>query len=240
MQVPRRGFTVAVAGVAVVAAATACSGSSGQHPAAAPSSPASASSGPPAVSPSDPVAAGRSSTPLIVPAPERGGALSTAHTLTVPAGWTARVWARVPGARMEAWTPEGDLLVSAPGDGKIVELRPGAAATATVKTLLTGLTSPLGMTFLEGSKIAAPWSGGAVIAGHGSWNRQPPRAPAVLWLAWNAAKGTLEPAVTMISGFENPDGSYWGRPVDAVPGPDGALYVSDDTAGAIYRLAPPA
>jgi glucose/arabinose dehydrogenase len=28
--------------------------------------------------------------------------------------------------------------------------------------------------------------------------------------------------------------------VDAVPGPDGALYVSDDTAGAIYRLAPPA
>jgi glucose/arabinose dehydrogenase len=31
----------------------------------------------------------------------------------------------------------------------------------------------------------------------------------------------------------------WGRPVDAVPGPDGTLYVSDDTAGAIYRLAPP-
>jgi glucose/arabinose dehydrogenase len=33
--------------------------------------------------------------------------------------------------------------------------------------------------------------------------------------------------------------SRWGRPVDAVPGPDGALYVSDDTAEAIYRLAPP-
>ena len=44
----------------------------------------------------------------------------------------------------------------------------------------------------------------------------------------------------MISGFESPGGSYWGRPVDAVPGPDGALYVSDDTAGAIYRLAPAA
>jgi glucose/arabinose dehydrogenase len=36
------------------------------------------------------------------------------------------------------------------------------------------------------------------------------------------------------------DGSRWGRPADAVAGPDGALYVSDDTAGAIYRLVPPA
>jgi glucose/arabinose dehydrogenase len=94
------------------------------------------------------------------------------------------------------------------------------------------------MTFLEASKIPAPWSGGAVIAAHGSWDRQPPQAPAVLWLAWNASTGTLEPAVVLVGGFENPDHSYWGRPVDAVPGPDGALYISDDTAGAIYRVTP--
>jgi glucose/arabinose dehydrogenase len=62
----------------------------------------------------------------------------------------------------------------------------------------------------------------------------------VMWLPWKAAKSTLRPAVTMIAGFENSDQTYWGRPVDAVPGPDGALYVSDDTAGAIYRLVPPA
>jgi len=431
----------------VMAAAAACSGGS-PDPSAGP------------------VPAGWSRTPLVVPAGERGGALAGTHTLTVPSGWTARVWARVPGARMEAWTPEGDLLVSVPGNGKIMELRPGADGTATVQTLLAGLTgpqgmafarldgqwmlyvaeaneidryawgpgriggartviaarlpdldptgddvhsakdvtvaadgtvyfnvgsssnanpddramspqravimavsptgtglrvvergvrngeglavapdgtvwtavnerdnipypshgrygsysdafgqviqgyvnnhppdevvpvtagrdlgwpycdpdqdgnhpagslanvplvpdavtnpgghklhcaalapvevglpahtAPLGMTFLEGSKIPAPWSGGAVIAGHGSWDRQPPRAPALLWLAWNAPKGTLEPAVTLVSGFENPDGSYWGRPVDAVAGPDGALYVSDDSAGAVYRLAPAA
>ena len=113
------------------------------------------------------------------------------------------------------------------------------AALTPIEVGLPAHTAPLGLTFLEGSKIPAPWSGGAVIGGHGSWDRHPPQAPAVLWLAWNAAKGTLEPAVTLVSGFENPDGSYWGRPVDAVPGPDGALYVSDDTAGAIYRLAPP-
>jgi glucose/arabinose dehydrogenase len=405
-----------------------------------------------------------SSTPLVVPAGEGGGALATPRTLTVPAGWTARVWSRVPDARMEAWTPEGDLLVSTPNDGSIRELRPDAAGTATMTTLLSGLTfpqglafaklggrwvlyvaesdqidrypwgaagisgtrtviasglpdqdpsgddvhrakdvtvaadgtvyfnvgsssnanpddrtmtpqravimavrpdgtdlrvaergvrngeglavapdgsvwtavnerdnipypshgpyatysdafghviqayvnnhppdevapvtagrdlgwpycdpdqddsnpagsladvplvpnaatnpggtelnckaltpvevglpahtAPLGITFLPGSKIPAPWSAGAVVAGHGSWDRQPQQVPAVLWLAWNAAKATLMPAVTLVGGFQNADGSYWGRPVDAVPGPDGALYVSDDDAGAVYRLVP--
>jgi len=62
--------------------------------------------------------------------------------------------------------------------------------------------------------------------------------PQVLWLAWNAGEHALEPAVTLVRGLENADGSYWERPVDAVPGPDGALYLSDDSAGAIYRLAP--
>jgi glucose/arabinose dehydrogenase len=50
--------------------------------------------------------------------------------------------------------------------------------------------------------------------------------------------GTGLRVVTLVGGFENADGTFWGRPVDAVPGPDGALYVSDDDAGAIYRLAP--
>jgi glucose/arabinose dehydrogenase len=99
-------------------------------------------------------------------------------------------------------------------------------------------SAPLGLAFLEGSKIPAPWSRGAVVAVHGSWNREPPRAPAVLWMAWNAAKHTLEPSKALITGFQNAGGSRWGRVVDAVPGPDGALYVSDDTAGAIYRFMP--
>jgi len=99
-------------------------------------------------------------------------------------------------------------------------------------------SAPLGMSFLEGSKVPAPWSGGAVVGVHGSWNRNPPRAPAVLWMAWNAAKHTLMPSIPLITSFQNADGSRWGRPVDAVPGPNGALYVSDDTANAIYRFTP--
>ena len=450
MIAPFRRFPLLPLAAAAVAAASACSAATGQPGGTLPASPV-----PPAPS--------SSSVPLVVPAGESGGALSVPRTLVLPSGWTARVWARVPDARMEAWTPDGDLLVSQPNRGSVAELRPDAAGTATVTTLLSGLTNsqglafasaggkpvlyvaesdqvdqyawgpggtvgahtviapglpdvdpngdddhrlkdvavgadgtvyfnvgsssnaspddrtmpaqrgvvmamrpdgtdlraaergvrnaeglalapdgtvwtavnerdnipypshgpyatysdafgkvirayvndhpadevvpvtagrdlgwpycdpdqdrsspqgslanvplvpnavtnpngselncaaltpveaglpahsaPIGTTFLEGSKVPGPWSGGAVIAVHGSWDRQPPQAPAVLWLAWNAAKGTLTPAVTLVGGFENADGSFWGRPVDTVPGPDGALYVSDDAAGAIYRLA---
>ncbi len=100
-------------------------------------------------------------------------------------------------------------------------------------------TAPLGFHFLEGSRLPPPWSDGAVVAAHGSWGRNPQRSPAVLWLPWEASARTLGTPITIVTGFQEPDGSRWGRPVDAVPGPDGALYVSDDQAGAIYRLVPP-
>jgi glucose/arabinose dehydrogenase len=100
-------------------------------------------------------------------------------------------------------------------------------------------SAPLGMSFLEGTKVPAPWSGGAVVAAHGSWDRREPRAPAVLWMRWDAKERTLEPTRTLVGGFQESDGERWGRPVDVVPGPEGALFVSDDTAGAVYRLVPP-
>ncbi len=99
-------------------------------------------------------------------------------------------------------------------------------------------SAPLGFHFLEGSGLPSRWRSGAVVAVHGSWDRQPPRAPAVLWMRWYPTRHTLGAAQNLITGFQYPNGSRWGRPVDAVPGPDGALYVSDDTAGAIYRVVP--
>ena len=99
-------------------------------------------------------------------------------------------------------------------------------------------SAPLSITFLESSNLPARWRGGAVVGVHGSWDREPPRAPAVLWLPWNAKAHTLEQPTTLVGGFQLPGGQRWGRPVDAVPGPDGDLYVTDDQAGAIYRLVP--
>jgi glucose/arabinose dehydrogenase len=100
-------------------------------------------------------------------------------------------------------------------------------------------SAPLGLTFLEGSSLPTKWAAGAVVGVHGSWDKSPtPRAPAVLWFPWEAEQKTLGTQVTLVSGFQSANGSRWGRVVDAVPGPDGSLYVTDDTAGAIYRVTP--
>jgi glucose/arabinose dehydrogenase len=99
-------------------------------------------------------------------------------------------------------------------------------------------SAPLGFHFLERSRLPKRWRSGAVVVVHGSWDRQPPRAPAILWMRWGPRRHTLGSAQTLISGFQYPSGDRWGRTVDAVPGPDGALYVSDDTAGAVYRIDP--
>jgi glucose/arabinose dehydrogenase len=101
-------------------------------------------------------------------------------------------------------------------------------------------SAPLGFHFLERSRLPAPWNAGAVVATHGSWDREPPRPPEILWLPWEARAHTLGPAVSLVGGFQDAGGNRWGRTVDAVAGPDGALYVSDDQAGAIYRIVPTA
>src|ERR1700744_2251385 len=93
--------------------------------------------------------AGRSTVPLSVPAGSGGGAFAGPRGLTVPAGWTAAVWARVPDARMEAWSPDGGLLVSEPDQGQVVELVPGAKAQdpPRQRPVLSGLPQPQGLAF---------------------------------------------------------------------------------------------
>ncbi len=97
-------------------------------------------------------------------------------------------------------------------------------------------SAPLGLSFTTGV-LPTPYSAGALVGVHGSWNRQPPRAPEVSFFPWR--DGTLGDQQTLVGGFQAADGSRWGRPVAAVTGPDGAVYITDDDAGAVYRLAPP-
>ncbi|WP_431234601.1 PQQ-dependent sugar dehydrogenase [Mycolicibacterium psychrotolerans] len=110
------------------------------------------------------------------------------------------------------------------------------AALPPVEQTLGAHSAPLGLSFTEGS-LPAPYDSGALVGVHGSWNRTPPRAPEVSFFAWHA--GSLGPQQTLVGGFQDQDGSRWGRPVAAVAGPDGAVYITDDYAGAVYRLAPP-
>ncbi|HEY0239448.1 MAG TPA: hypothetical protein VGC37_12440 [Friedmanniella sp.] len=99
-------------------------------------------------------------------------------------------------------------------------------------------SAPLGLSFTPGAGLPAPYGVGALVGIHGSWDRTPPRAPEVSFFAYQ--NGNLGDQQTLLSGFQSSDGDRWGRPVAAVQGPDGAVYVSDDVAGAIYRMEPPA
>ncbi|MFD0516742.1 PQQ-dependent sugar dehydrogenase [Paractinoplanes durhamensis] len=68
--------------------------------------------------------------------------------LQAPPGWTVTVWARVPSARLLAWTPDKRLLVSRPKIGDVVELVPGQGdAPPAQRTLVEGLTQPHGLAF---------------------------------------------------------------------------------------------
>lgn len=110
------------------------------------------------------------------------------------------------------------------------------AALPRVEQSLGAHSAPLGMSFTNG-ELPAPYSSGALIGVHGSWNRQNPQEPEVSFFEWRG--GVLGDQQTLVGGFQAPDGSRWGRPVAAVTGPDGAIYVTDDYADAVYRLAPP-
>jgi glucose/arabinose dehydrogenase len=110
------------------------------------------------------------------------------------------------------------------------------ASLAPVEQTFGAHSAPLGLSFVDGG-LAEPYAHGALVGVHGSWNREPPQAPEVSFFAWQ--NGTLGNQETLVGGFQARDGSRWGRPVAAVAGPDGALYVTDDYAGAVYRVAPP-
>jgi glucose/arabinose dehydrogenase len=109
------------------------------------------------------------------------------------------------------------------------------AALAPIERTFGAHAAPLGLAFT--SALPAPYSSGALVGIHGSWNRTPPQAPELSYFPWEGS--TLGPQRTLVGGFQAPDGSRWGRPVAGVVGPDGAVYLTDDQAGAVYRLAPP-
>jgi glucose/arabinose dehydrogenase len=50
------------------------------------------------------------------------------------------------------------------------------------------------------------------------------------------SNGAPGPVQDFATGWLREDGSNWGRPVDVITATDGSLFVSDDSAGVIYRI----
>ena len=93
-------------------------------------------------------------------------------------------------------------------------------------------TAPLGMAFYTGAQFPAEYRGDLFVALHGSWNRAVPVGYKVIRVQMRGAAFTAE---DFASGWLVGSRS-WGRPVDLAVAPDGALFLSDDSMGAVYRI----
>lgn len=102
----------------------------------------------------------------------------------------------------------------------------------------TSHSTPIGITFLDKSNFPAEYKSDVIVALHGSWNRKNPSGYKLVRVKFEQNNPIA--VVDFATGWllNNADeNAAWGRPVDIIVGPDGALYVSDDRAGNIYRIS---
>jgi glucose/arabinose dehydrogenase len=92
----------------------------------------------------------------------------------------------------------------------------------------------LGMRFYTGASFPAEYRGQVFIAEHGSWNRSRPIGYRLTLV--RLKEGRAASYETFAEGWLQGD-RPWGRPVDLEVLPDGSMLVSDDHAGAVYRVS---
>lgn len=93
--------------------------------------------------------------------------------------------------------------------------------------LLGPHVAALGMRFYKGDVL---------IAEHGSWNRRKPIGYRLTRIPFK--NGKPSGYEVFADGWRTDNGKVWGRPVDLLVLPDNSILVSDDKAGAIYRIVP--
>lgn len=101
-------------------------------------------------------------------------------------------------------------------------------------------SAPLELAFYAGSAgtgaFPAQWRG-LFVAFHGSWNRSVPTGYKVVFIPLDAAGHVAGRPVDFATGWLLANDTASGRPVGIAVGQDGALYVTDDQAGAVYRIS---
>ena len=98
----------------------------------------------------------------------------------------------------------------------------------------TSHSTPIGVTFLDKTNWPTEYKEDAIVALHGSWNREELSGYKLVRVKFNGDIPVK--VIDFATGWIN-DNQAWGRPVDVITGPDGALYVSDDRTDTIYRIS---
>lgn len=94
----------------------------------------------------------------------------------------------------------------------------------------------LGMMFYTGNMFPEKYKNAIFSAQHGSWNAVVPRGPRVM-VTFLDESGNAVKTEPFAEGWMNESGFYSGRPVDVQQYVDGSILISDDKAGAIYRIS---
>jgi glucose/arabinose dehydrogenase len=102
--------------------------------------------------------------------------------------------------------------------------------------VLQAHSASLGMTFYDGKQFPAEYSGDGFAAEHGSWNRSKRTGYKVVRIRMKDGVPTGE-YEDFVTGFVVDDSSVWGRPVGVAVAHDGALLVSEDANGTIWRIS---
>jgi glucose/arabinose dehydrogenase len=102
--------------------------------------------------------------------------------------------------------------------------------------LIEAHSASLGMTVYDGSQFPADYRGNIFAAEHGSWNRSERTGYKVIRVIMKNGVPTGE-YEDFATGFVINDSAVWGRPVGVTVDRDGALLISEDGSGTIWRVA---
>ncbi len=124
-------------------------------------------------------------------------------------------------------------------DTRVEQQHPELVERAIIPDVLLGAhVAPLQFAFYTGKQFPEKYWGGAFVAEHGSWNRASRSGYQVAFVAFKNGEPSADP-VPFLTGLV-PDPSQkdvLGRPVGVAVAPDGALLISDDGAGVVYRIS---
>jgi hypothetical protein len=122
-------------------------------------------------------------------------------------------------------------------DPRLPHAPPGLAGHVTVPdVLLQPHSAPLGIAFYQGTQFPSDYRGDAFVTLHGSWNRTGRTGYKLVRLRFHDGRPTGE-YEDFLTGFVVSDAAVWGRPVGIAVAHDGALLLSEDGNGTLWRIS---